>query len=348
MSDRILKVAQIGCGYWGPNLLRNFSAAKHCTVKYVVDSDPARQEYVKKHYPHVCTLSGLEPLWEDAEVAAVIVATPANSHYSLAMSALRAGKHVFVEKPLAMTVYEVDQLIEEARRQQRILMVGHTFLFNPAVRHLKKLIESGELGQTFYFYSQRLNLGQVRSDVNAWWNLAPHDVSVLLYLMDGRLPTTAVATGTAYLQKGIEDVVFATLTWSEKVTASIHVSWLDPHKIRRLTVVGSRKMVVYDDVSENKIVVFDKGFDKVPKAGEVMDYDDLDSFRLRHRAGDILMPHVRFEEPLQVEAAHFIECVRTGQEPLTGGDHARRVVAVLEAAQSSLRAHGNPVIVSAD
>jgi predicted dehydrogenase len=265
----------------------------------------------------------------------VVIATPAATHYALTKAALTAGKHVLVEKPVAMSIAEADELV--AASAGRVLMVGHTFLYNAAVRHLKKLIDAGELGTLYYVYSQRLNLGQVRSDVNAWWNLAPHDVSVLLYLRDGALPARVSARGVDSLRPGVEDVVFATLTWSDRVAANVHVSWLDPSKVRKMTIVGSRKMVVYDDVSEDKIVVLDKGVDRVPRAGERMDYDEPDRYQLVQRAGDVWLPRIDFPEPLKVEVAHFLECIRTGSTPLTDGRHARDVVAVLEAGQRSLR-----------
>ena len=188
-------------------------------------------------------------------------------------------------------------------------MAGHTFLYNAAVRYAKNLLDNGELGQLYYIYSQRLNLGQVRSDVNAWWNLAPHDVSILLYLMKDELPVSVSAVGVSYIQPGIEDVVFATLRWANGVTGHIHVSWLDPGKVRKMTLVGSRKMVNYDDVSDDKIMIFDKGVDRVPKIGERMDYDQSGKYQLVHRTGDILLPKFQFQEPLKIEAAHFLECL---------------------------------------
>jgi predicted dehydrogenase len=335
----MVTLAQLGCGYWGPNLLRNFSALPGCRVKWVAEPSPERRAYVEQNYPKTETTPDWERAVGDPEVDGVIVSTPASTHYALASAALKAGKHVFVEKPLAMSVAEADELLALTARGQT-LMVGHTFLFNPAVRHVKRLLEGGELGPIYYIYSQRLNLGQVRSDVNAWWNLAPHDVSILLYLMGGELPTSVAAHGVDYIQSGIEDVVFATLTWPSRVTAHVQVSWLDPGKVRKMTLVGSRKMVVYDDVSDDKIAIFDKGVDRVPKIGERMDYDQFDNYQLIHRTGDILLPQVSFQEPLKLEASHFLECVRTGQTPLTGPRHARDVVAVMEAGQKSLRRDG--------
>jgi predicted dehydrogenase len=336
MGPDQITIAQIGCGYWGPNLLRNFSSQSDCRVKYVVDVSPDRRAYVEHNFPKTKAVPDVETVWSDSEVDAVIIATPAASHYQLTKSALERGKHVFVEKPLANSIVRADELIVLAAERGRTLMAGHTFLYNAAVRYAKKLLDEGELGQVYYVYSQRLNLGQVRSDVNAWWNLAPHDVSILLYLMKNELPVSVSAVGVSYIQPGIEDVVFATLKWSSGVSAHIHVSWLDPGKVRKMTFVGSRKMVIYDDVGEDKIIVLDKGVDRVPKIGERMDYDQV-NYQLVHRTGDVWLPRISFQEPLKVEAAHFLDCLRTGKQPLTGPKHARDVVAVLEATQTALQ-----------
>ena len=336
MSDKIT-IGQIGCGYWGPNVLRNFSAQPGCWVKYVAEVNPERQTYVRANFPRSEVVSELDALLNDAEVDAVIVATPAASHHALAKQALESGKHVFVEKPLATSTEQADELVSLAAKAGKTLMVGHTFLYNAAVRYAKKLLADESLGQLYYIYSQRLNLGQVRSDVNAWWNLAPHDVSIMMYLMNDELPVSVSAVGVSYIQPGIEDVVFATLKWASGVTGHIHVSWLDPGKIRKMTLVGSRKMVVYDDVSDDKIKIYDKGVDRVPKIGERMDYDQSGDYQLIHRTGDILLPRISFQEPLKTESAHFLECLRTGQQPLTGPQHARDVVAVLEATQTALK-----------
>jgi predicted dehydrogenase len=339
-------LAQLGCGYWGPNLLRNFTAAPQSRVKWVAEQSEARRAFVEQNFPGTQTTPDWEAALADPEVEAVVVATPAFTHYSLAKAALNAGKHVFVEKPLAMSTSEADELAELSARREKTLMVGHTFLYNAAVRYTKKLLDNNDLGDIFYIYSQRLNLGQVRADVNAWWNLAPHDVSILLYLMNDQLPATVGAHGMDYLQPGIQDVVFATLIWPNRVAAQVQVSWLDPGKVRKLTLVGSRKMLVYDDVSDEKIAIYDKGVDRIPKIGERMDYDNVHNYQLLQRAGDVLWPHIQFQEPLKTEAAHFLDCVRTGQTPLTGPRHARDVVAVLEAVQQSLDENGRMIPVN--
>jgi predicted dehydrogenase len=337
----MIKVGQIGCGYWGPNLLRNFSANAKCEVTWVAEQSEQRRTYVNDNYPKTKTTTDAADIINDADVDAVIIATPASTHYELAKTCLKAGKHIFVEKPLAMYTQEADALVALAANVGKTLMVGHSFLYNAAVNYAKKLVDDGELGETYYMYSQRLNLGQVRTDVNAWWNLAPHDVSILLYLMNGELPVSVTARGVDYIQPGIEDVVFATMTWANGVTAHIHVSWLDPGKIRRLTLVGSRKMVIYDDVSDDKIKVYDKGVDRIPKVGERMDYDNFNNYQILHRSGDIFIPKINFQEPLKIEVAHFLDCVTTGETPITGPKHARDVVAVMEMVQQALAADRN-------
>lgn len=336
MSEKQITLAQIGCGYWGPNLLRNFSAQQDCWVKYVVDLSAERRSYVETNFPRTRAIADLETAMDDPEIDAIIVATPAASHHQLAKQALESGKHIFVEKPLATSTKQADDLVALAAARSLTLMAGHTFLYNAAVRYAKKLLDEGELGELYYIYSQRLNLGQVRSDVNAWWNLAPHDVSILLYLMKDELPVSVSATGVSYIQPGIEDVVFATLQWASGVCAHLHVSWLDPGKVRKMTFVGRRKMVIYDDVGDDKITVFDKGVDRVPKIGERMDYDQY-NYQLVHRTGDVWLPRISFQEPLKEEAGHFLECLRSGQSPLSGPRHARDVVAVLEATQTALQ-----------
>src|SRR5688572_12918688 len=256
----MITVAQIGCGYWGPNLLRNLNGLADCRVKYVVDASPDRRAFVTKNYPSVETLPDMRTALGDPGIDAVVIATPAATHAALAAEALVAGKHTFVEKPLAMSTAEVDGLASVAAERRLVLMAGHTFMYNAAVRYLRELVTSGALGDIYYIYTQRLNLGVVRQDVDALWNLAPHDISIVNYLL-GAAPESVIATGTDYLQPGIADVVFMQMQYPGKIRASVHVSWLDPNKVRRMTVVGSRKMVVYDDVADDKIAIYDKGID---------------------------------------------------------------------------------------
>lgn len=325
----MITLAQIGCGYWGPNLLRNLMANPNCKVKYLCDLSPERRGFAASLYPSLTVTDDCDAVLADPDVQAVVISTPAKTHYGLAMKALANGKHILVEKPMGVNVAEVEAIRDLAASKNLTAMVGHTFLFNAAVRHLKKLIDSGELGEIRYIYSQRLNLGRIRSDVDALWNLAPHDVSIIQYLLDDASPEEVTRTGMDYIQEGVQDVTFLSIRYPGKVMAHIHVSWLDPHKVRCLTVVGSKKMVVYDDVSENKLAVFDKGIDKHAVLGENMDFDAQDFFAFTHRTGDIVLPKINFVEPLKVEIAHFIECIERGTACLTGPDHALGVVKIL-------------------
>ncbi|HEX2851926.1 MAG TPA: Gfo/Idh/MocA family oxidoreductase [Opitutaceae bacterium] len=332
MHERIIKLAQVGCGYWGPNLLRNFSALRGCQVKYLVDSSAERRAFVEKTFPGVRPMASVQEVLADREVDGVIIATPADSHFSLAKAALEAGKHVLVEKPLATKVAEVDELEAIARRKQLRVMVGHTFLYNNAVRHVRRLIEEGELGTVRYIYSQRLNLGRIRSDIDALWNFAPHDISIIQYWLGDPEPESVVRSGLDFIQPGVDDVVFLNLKYPGKVMANIHVSWLDPQKTRKMVVVGSKKMVVYDDTADDKLEVFDKGIDRKAVLGENMDYDRPGPPQFTHRSGEVVIPKLDWVEPLHAEAEHFVACIRDGREPFTGIAHARKVVSILERA----------------
>jgi len=333
VSSNNLVLAQIGCGYWGPNLLRNFSALPGCSVKYVVDSSVERRAFVEANFPFSCAIETHQTVLEDPSVDGVVIATPAASHFSLAKDALNAGKHVFVEKPLATKVAEVDELSNRASKQNLVVMTGHTFVYNSAVRYVKRLIDAGELGELRYIYSQRLNLGRIRSDIDALWNFAPHDISIIQYWLNDPEPISIGRQGMAYMQEGIDDVVFLNLGYTGKVIATIHVSWLDPQKVRKMIIVGSRKMVVYDDIAENKLLIYDKGIDRRAILGENMDFDNPEGPQFDYRSGDILMPEVKFAEPVRVEAEHFVNCIRNSQKPLTGLSHARTVVSILERAR---------------
>jgi len=334
MSTKPLVFAQFGCGYWGPNLLRNFAVLPSCTMKYVVDASSERRGFVESSFPRVRALKNCAEALADREVDGVIIATPAGTHFNLAKQALEAGKHVFVEKPLASSVAEVDELAASAAQRSLTVMAGHTFLFNSAVRYIRKLIEQGELGEVRYIYSQRLNLGRIRSDIDALWNFAPHDVSIIQYWLGDPEPLSVSRQGMAYMQDGIDDVVFLNIVYPGKIIANIHVSWLDPQKVRKMIVVGSRKMVVYDDVAEDKIAIYDKGIDKKAILGQNMDFDTPRPPQFNYRSGDILLPQINFTEPLRLEAQHFADCIRNLQPPLTGIPHARTVVSILERAKA--------------
>lgn len=329
----MIVLAQIGCGYWGPNLLRNFSALANCRVKYLVDSSPERRAFVAGSFSATSAIESHEIAMADPEVSGVVIATPAGTHFQLAKEALQAGKHVFVEKPLATTVREVDELAKLAVEKRLILMAGHSFIYNNAVRYVRKLIETGELGDIRYIYSQRLNLGRIRSDIDAFWNFAPHDISIIQYWLGNPEPLAIFRHGMDYMQSGIDDVVFVNISYPGKIMVNIHVSWLDPQKVRKMIVVGSKKMVVYDDIAEDKIAIYDKGIDRRAVLGQDMDFDVPRSVEFSYRSGDILLPQVKFVEPLKVEAIHFADCIRSGMEPLTGAAHARTVVSILERAR---------------
>ncbi len=333
----MISVAQIGIGYWGPNLLRNLVLHESCNVKKVIDISKQRCEFVKKHYPHIYVGENSDEIFNDDSIDAVIIATPVSTHYELAMRALQAGKHVLVEKPMAKTVEEVDEIGLIAQRKNLVAMVGHTFLYNSAVRYLKRIINAGELGGIRYIYSQRLNLGRIRSDVDALWNFAPHDISIIQYILNDPVPSSVVRYGMDYVQERVEDVVFMNIIYPNKIMAHVHVSWLDPHKVRRMTVVGSNKMAVYDDIAENKIAIYDKGIDKIATLGENMDFDTLQFMKFNHRSGDVILPKIHYEEPMKVEIAHFINCIQNGESCLTGPEHAKAVLQVLTLADQHER-----------
>jgi len=331
MTSTRRTIGQFGCGYWGPNLLRNFVALPDVRVKVVVDPSGERRKFVQENFPQVHTTGNPEEAWRDPEIDAVVIATPAGTHFELTMRSLEAGKHVLVEKPLCTSLKEVDAIAQAAAEKRLVVMAGHTFVYNAAVRYVKGLIDRGELGDVRCIYSQRVNFGRIRSDVDALWNLAPHDISIIQYWLDDLHPVRVSRRGMAWVQPDIEDTVFLNLEYRTHVIANIHVSWLDPQKVRKIVVVGSRKMVLFDDVSDDKVAIYDRGIDRKAVLGVDMDYDKGAQL-FQYRAGDVLLPKIDFVEPLRAEAKHFLECVRSGQEPLTGLRHARSVVNILEKA----------------
>lgn len=327
----MINVAQIGIGYWGPNLLRNLVVNKRCNVKAVVDLSEDRRKYVQGLYPAVQVTDDPDVVFCDRTIEAIVIATPVATHFDLAMKALLSGKHVLVEKPLAGSVAEVAALGKAAEGKSLVVMVGHTFLYNEAVRYVKRAIDNGDIGDVRYIYSQRLNLGRIRSDVDSLWNLAPHDISIIQYWLGDPSPVSVQRSGKDFIQKGIDDVVFLNILYPNGVLANIHVSWLDPRKVRTMTVVGSKKMIVYDDVAENKIAIYDKGIDRKAVLGEHMDYDNQNFPTFNYRSGDVLMPNINFKEPLMVEINHFLDCIENGTPCLTGVQHAQKVLEILSA-----------------
>ena len=334
-----VRLAHVGLGYWGPNLARNLANADGGSLVMLCDSDRERLERVGRQFPGARLVTDFADVLAADDVDAIALATPVQTHFELASEALRAGKHVLVEKPLATSSAECQELIDLAEARDLRLMVGHVFLYNAAVQMVHDYIKSGRLGSVYYIYSQRLNLGQVRRDVNALWNFAPHDLSILCHWLDAE-PTAVQAKGYAYLQPGIEDVVFMTLDFPGGIGANVHISWLDPHKVRRMTVVGSERMIVYDDVSSDaKVVVYDRGVSKAypdPRDASLGSYANFGEFQLLLRAGDVLIPQVEFTEPLKAECQHFVDCIRDGRTPLSDGRQGLMVVRALEAAQRSL------------
>ena len=337
----MINVSVIGSGYWGPNLIRNFAELDVAELKTICDLRKDRLNAILKRYPTITVTTDYKEVLADTSVDAVVLATPAETHYSLAKEVLLNDKHVMVEKPLSLKTSECKELIVLAAEKSKVLMVGHTFIYNDAVNFLKSYIDSGELGKVFYLYSQRLNLGRIRHDLNAMWNFAPHDVSIILHLLD-KQPIRVSAKGSTYIQEGIEDVVFMNLDFPSGASAHIHVSWLDPQKVRKMTVVGDKRMVIYDDVSlDAKIQIYDKGVTKIPNSDSPRDFETYGEFQLLLRSGDIHIPSLKFREPLANECAHFVECIMEGKTPRTDGVAGLKVVKILEAAQHSLDENGS-------
>jgi predicted dehydrogenase len=320
-------IGVVGLGYWGPNLARNFAALPGCELRWCCDPAEEARERIAASFPDARFTGELDDLLADPELDAIAVATPVPTHASVARRVLEAGKDCFVEKPLADTVDEAEAVVELAAASGRVLMVGHLLEYHPGIARLKELCDSGELGDIHYIYSQRLNLGKLRKDENALWSLGAHDVSVLLHLA-GEEPAECEARGEAYMRPGVEDVVFCFLRFPSGLSAHMHLSWLDPHKSRRFTVVGSTRMATFDDMAlERKLTLYDKGFDERP--GSYGEYIT--------RSGDTWSPRIANAEPLRLECEHFVACVRDRATPRSDGESGLRVVRVLETLQSSLK-----------
>ncbi len=330
----MLGLAIVGTGYWGKNLVRNFNGIKGASLEYLCDANVDTVGRLAGLYPGVAVETSFQRVLDNRNVDATVIATPAATHFALASQALEAGKHVFVEKPICLEPGEAFKLVRLAREKKRVLMVGHLLEYHPGVRWIKNHMD--ELGHIYYLYSQRLNLGIVRKDENAWWSLAPHDISVILYLL-GATPETVTARGAEYLRPGVADVVFATLRFGDGKMAHIHVSWLDPHKSRKFTLVGDRKMITFDDTeASEKIKVFDKGANLDPMDANYGDHITL-------RSGDVYLPRIDMTEPLKLECEHFVDCCLNDRTPMTDGMDGLRVVQVLAAAQESMRRGGEPI-----
>ena len=321
-----IRLGVVGLGYWGPNLARNFAAIAGCDVTWLCDASEGARQKASQALPGARLTANIDELLGDPELDAVVLATPVPTHAELAIRVVQAGKHCFVEKPLATTVADAERAVAAAEKAGRTLMVGHLLEYHPAVSRLKELVQGGELGELYYLYGNRVNLGKLRADENALWSLGAHDVSVVLHLI-GEEPVQCSAHGRSYVREGVEDVVFCYLRFPSGVVTHLHLSWLDPHKERRLTVVGAKRMATFDDMQiEGKLTVYDKGFDEDARSwGEYI-----------ARSGDIFSPRIPNVEPLRLECEHFVQCIRTGASPRSDGKSGLRVVHVLEQLQSSL------------
>jgi predicted dehydrogenase len=337
--DKTLNIAVIGCGYWGPNLIRNFRSQPGCNVKTICDLSQERLDHIKGLYPEVEATSDVNTIFSDPEIDAVVVATQVDLHYDFAKRGLEAGKHVFVEKPMTSAAVHSRELVDIADKKRLTLMVGHTFIYSAPVRKIKEIIDSGELGEIYYISSRRLNLGLFQRDINVTWDLAPHDISIILYIF-GSTPRSVNCQGKAHINPGIEDVTSLSLNFENGGFATIHSSWLDPNKVREMVFVGSKKMLVFDDNEPlEKIKIYDKRVEAPPH------YDDFASFTYSYHYGDMHAPWIQQTEPLKVETGHFLDCIRTGEKSLSSGENGHHVVQILEASSRSLEIGGAEVFL---
>ena len=332
-----IKVGVVGCGYWGPNLIRNFRALADAHLKTMCDMSQARLKHLKSLYPEVECETDFARMLAHSGLDAVVVATSVKSHYPLAKAALLAGKHTFIEKPMADSVEHCEELVEIAKRNGLVLMVGHTFLYSPVVRKIKDIIDKGDIGEIRYISARRLNLGLFQKDINVAWDLAPHDLSIILSIM-GEMPIAVNCRGSAHITPGIEDVTTMCLTFNKQRSATIQSSWLDPRKVREMTIVGSKRMIVYDDLAPlEKIRVHDMRVERPPH------YDTFGEFQYSYHYGDMYAPYIKQEEPLRTECQHFIDCIHGGSTPLSCGTRGTELVRILEASSASLSCGGGAV-----
>ncbi len=337
MSQQTITLGVVGCGYWGPNLVRNLRQTSDCRLKVLCDTSEGRLAHMRRVHPEVAACKRFEDLLDDPELDAIVIATPVRFHYDMAKAALTAHKHVFIEKPMARTSAEGEELVSLAEREGLTLMVGHTFLFSPAVRRMKEIVDGGDIGEVQYISARRLNLGLFQKDINVAWDLAPHDLSIMLHLLE-ELPVTVSCEGSSHVTRDIEDVTMMHLAFRKNRCAFVHNSWLDPKKIRQMTVVGSERMIVYDDTEPlEKLKIYDARVEVPPH------YDTFAEFTYSYHYGDAYVPYIKQDEPLKLECQHFVECVRDGSLPLTNGWLGLEVVRILEAATQSLRQHGTAV-----
>lgn len=336
----MITVGVIGCGYWGPKLIRNFHEISGAQLVWVCDYEQSKLDHIKALYPYVRTTRDYQEMLA-SDVQAIAIATPVSTHYPLAMDSLEAGKHVLVEKPLAASLKEAEAIVRLGEQMHRVVMVGHTFQYNPAVEAVRRVVASGEIGEIYYINSIRVNLGLFQTDVNVLWDLAPHDLSILWDIL-GMDPVAVSARGGVFIQKdkGIHEIAHLTLQFPQGIMAELRVSWLDPFKIRRMTIVGSKKMLVYDDLAEDKVCILDRGVDIPPYP------DAMEQVRLTYRNGGVTVVPIQWVEPLRQECEDFIRCIHTGQRPRSDGYVGLKVVRILEAAQVSLLDSGFPVSIA--
>jgi predicted dehydrogenase len=343
----MIKLGIIGCGYWGPNLIRNFNKVKGCEVAWCADLDGERLQHIAKLYPKMKTTKSYKDMLNDGSVEGVIVATPIQTHYLIGKEALEAGKHVLIEKPITSSSKDATKLIETAKAKRKVLMVDHTFEYSPAVQKIKDIIKKKELGDILTIDMVRVNLGLFQEKVNVVWDLAPHDLSMLLSFVDDR-PVSVQAAGMAYVRQGIEDDAHITIVFGGGITAHLHLSWLFPKKVRQVTIVGNKKMLVYDDAADDgKIKVFDKGV-MIEKTNIPIQphYDTYEQWKLTYRSGETTPVPVEKTEPLFLMASHFCDCIKEGKTPLTGGHSGLKVVKIVEAVQESLKNDNKKVVVA--
>ncbi len=332
----MIKIGLVGAGYWGKNLIRNFMDSKECSLDVVCDIDRAKLKEVKKRYPGLKTTTKFPDLVKNDDISGVVIATNVNSHHYLAKRAMKSGKHVFVEKPMADSVERAEELVELADKNKLTLMGGHTFLYSPPVMKIKEILQNDGIGKVYYISSSRVNLGIHQKDVSVIYDLAPHDFSILSYWLD-EVPTKVSCVGYDYIQKGIPDVAFINLIFGSGIIAHIQVSWLAPSKLRRTTIVGKKKMILYDDTeSLEKVKIFDKGVN-------IINPESFGEFQLSYRVGDIVSPRIESTEPLASEVSHFCECINSGKKARSDGVNGLEVVKVLEAAEKSLNDCGGLV-----
>ena len=332
-----VNVAVVGCGYWGPNLIRNFRSLPDCKLKTMCDLNQQRLKHLHQLYPEVEMSSDFDSLLKDPQIDAIAIATAVRFHYPMAKASLLAGKHTFIEKPMASSVEECQELIDLAEKNGLVLMVGHTFLYSPAVRKIRDIVRSGDIGDIRYICARRLNLGLFQKDINVAWDLAPHDISIILYIMEDS-PVSVNCTGSPHVSGKIEDVTTMYLSFKKHRSAIVHSSWVDPRKVREMTIVGSRRMIVYDDVAQlDKLKIFDARVETPPH------YDTFADFHYAYHYGDVYVPYIKQEEPLKIETQHFLDCINRRAQPLTGGEQGLELVRILEAASRSLKHNGSVV-----